>query len=435
MNLPQSFPAPIHPAPGVELVAVRDARFKRALLHLHFEVPLDAGCAARTLLAAVLSQGTARLPGRLALAQALQEAYGAELDLSGERSGECHQLVERLSWVGERFLPAGESILPGLLGIARELLETPRRGDGGGLFDPATFQREQAQHLRRIAALHDDRGAWAEQRFLETMCAGEPYARPYWGTAEEVRALTPQDLESARLALLREARVVAVLVGPADPEPVAAFLARWLGGRQEPSLPPPVAVRAPVARREVREELPCDQARFLAGWRCAMPQEPEAREALALAVSVLGGGVHSRLFRRVREERSQAYSIHAQLRARKGLMTIEAGLDAAHAPSVLAECDAQILDLQAQGPTPEELEHARRGMEDRLRSLGDRPSALAGYLARERSLGLARTPAERLRMLARVRPEEVAAAAARWLPDTVYLLAPPVASAAPVPVA
>lgn len=424
MGLLQTFPPPQALAPGVELVAAQDARYKRALLSLHFELPLDDGCAARGLLTQVLQQGSARHPGQLQLARALQEAFGAELDLSGERSGEAHEICLRLSWVGERFLPPGASILPGLLALAREVLEEPLRGADGAAFDAEILARERAQLLRRIRALKDDRGAWAEQRFLETMCPGEPYSRAYWGTEAEVGALDAAALETARLDLLARARLTAVAVGPMDPAPIARFLSDWFGRRSPPPpLPEPVQ-RVPGARRELREELPCDQARFFYGFRCPMPADPAEREALGLAVSVLGGGVHGRLFRIVREERSQAYSIYAHLHPRKGLMTVEAGLDGAQADSVRDEVDAQVRDLQGAGPSADELEQARRGVEDRLAALGDRPSALASYLARERALGLARAPAARVAALRAVTPEQVRAAARRWLPDTVYVLAP-----------
>lgn len=424
----QSFPEPRRVAPGVEFLGLRDERFKRVQLRVHWEMPLDAASPARTLLLQVLEQGSAEHPSRMELARSLQEAYGADLEFGAERSGECHQAVLRLSCVGQRFLPAGERALPGLLRLAREVLDRPRRGPDGKRFVADVLERERAQLLRRIAALRDDRSAWAEQRFLEAMCAGEPYARAPWGTEAEVAALTDEDLERARAGLLRDARVIAVMVGPDDPEEAAAFLAEWFRDR---AAPPPLrepAPRRPGARRHLREELVTDQARYHAGYRCAMPQDLAAREALAMAVSVLGGGVHGRLFRIVREQRSQAYSIHAQLRARKGLMTVEAGLDAKHAESVRAEVDAQVTDLQRHGAQAEELEHARRSTCDRLLGLADQPTALASYLARERALGLARAPAQRVALIERVTPADVAAAAQRWLPDLDYLLAPPVAA-------
>lgn len=426
----QTFPEPQRVAPGVECVGLRDDRFKRVLLRVAWEMPLDEESPARTLLLQVLEQGCAAHPSRLRIARALQEAWGAELEFSAERSGECHQAVLSASCVGERFLPAGEGALAGLLRLARAMLADPRRGADGAPFDGETLERERAQLLRRIRALSDDRAAWAEQRFLEAMCAGEPYARPPWGTEGEVAAMDAAALERARAGLLARGRVLAVAVGPLDPSALGDFLAAWFEGRDEP--PAPAAPRAvtPGAPRSVREELAGDQARFHAGYRCPMPAAAEEREALGLATSVLGGGVHGRLFRVVREQRSQAYAIHAQLRARKGLMTVEAGLDAADAGSVRDEVAAQVEDLQRQGPGAEELEHARRSLCDRLRSLSDRPSALAGYLLRERALGLARAPAERLALAERTTPEQVAAGARRWLPDLDYLLAPPLAAAA-----
>lgn len=425
MVLLQTFPEPRRVAPGVEWIGLRDDRFKRIIVRIHLEMPLDAASSARTLLLPVLEQGSAGHPRRLAIAQALQEAYGAGLDFSAERSGECHQAVVRLSCVGDRFLPQGERALPPLLALTRELLEQPRRGPGGVQYDREIVERERGQLLRRIRALRDDRSSWAEQRFLEVMCEGEAYARPSWGSEAEVEALSVEDLEAARQSLLQRARIVAVAIGPLEPAELADYLSAWFGARPEPPRWEEPAAKLPVKRRSIREEVSCDQARFHAGFRCPMPADPRAREALALAVSVLGGGVHGRLFRIVREQRSQAYSIHAQLRARKGLMTVEAGLDAAHAASVSEEVDKQIADLAERGPAPEELEHARRFLCDRLTSLGDSPSGLLAYLARERALGLARAPAERIAWLQSLTPADVAVAARRWIPDTNYLLAPP----------
>jgi len=425
VSLLQSFPEPRRVAPGVEFIGLRDERFKRSLLRVHWELPLDAASPARTLLLQVLEQGSAEHPRRLDLARSLQDAYGADLEFGAERSGECHQAVLRMSCVGERFLPVGERALPGLLQLAREILDRPRRGSDGAPFDGEILERERAQLLRRIAAMRDDRSAWAEQRFLETMCAGEPYARAPWGSEAEVAALRGEDLEEARLTLLSQSRITAVMVGPDDPEGTAAFLAEWFSGRSEPPKVREPIPRQPGAPRHLREELVCDQARFHAGFRCAMPTALDARESLALATSVLGGGVHGRLFRIVREERSQAYSIHSQLHARKGIMTVEAGLDAAHAASVREEVETQVADLQENGARDEELEHARRSLCDRLLGLADRPSGLASYLARERALGLSRSPAQRVALLERVSGADIAAAARRWVPDLDYLLAPP----------
>lgn len=431
-------------APGVRLLCVPEWRFKRALLDLHFDRPLDDRSPARTLLCQVLEQGTSRHGSRMALARALEELYGATVQLEGERLAEMHRLTLNLSWVGERFLPAAErralernggGIAAGVLDLGRELLEDPLRGDGAP-FPPETVERERAQLVRRIRSLRDDRQAYAEERFLAVMCAGEPFGRPPYGTEEEAAALTAEGLEAARLEVLGRAQVTAVAVGPLDSGQVEDALLEWLGpagphaaaAREEP--PPPV-LRQPARVREVREDLAVDQARFFFGLRFLPPETPEEMEAQTLASGLLGGGSHGRLFRVVREERSLAYGIHAYLRMRKGILTVEAGIDAGSYDAVRDEVLAQVAALAAGKFTGAELEMARANILNDLQSLADSAGSMAHYFARELHLGCLRSPAQRAAELRALEPGAVAAAAASWAPDTVYFLAAPESAAAP----
>lgn len=420
----QTFPPVRRVAPGVDLLCVCEPRFKRALLEIHVEVPLDGDSPARTLLVSVLEQGSAGHPSRLALARALQEAWGADLDLWADRNGEVHRLTTRVSWVGESLLPPGADVVSGLLPLAREVWEAPRRGEDGRPFRAEVVEREREHLVKRIRSLRDDRAAWAEQRFLAHMCADEPYGRPPWGDEAAMAAVTGDDLERVRLAALSGGRVLAVAVGPVEEEPIEEFLAEWFRDRAEPPPLPAVVQRRPGERREVREELPGEQARFHYGFRCPLPEDEAGREALLLGVSVLGGGVHSRLFRKVREERSLAYGISARLRSRKGLLTVAAGIQAEHADEVRDRVDAELADLRRAGPAQEELDHARRQLEQRLVALSESPGALAAYLVREEVLGLRRAPEDRRAALRSVTPAAVAAELERPIPDTVYLLAP-----------
>src|SRR6185503_8162204 len=59
-----------------------------------------------------------------------------------------------------------------------------------------------------------------------------------------------------------------------------------------------------------------------------------------------GGGPHSRLFREVREKRSLAYAVGAGADVHKGLVMVQAGLDAAGAEAAEAESLAQLAALQ-----------------------------------------------------------------------------------------
>jgi len=124
----------------------------------------------------------------------------------------------------------------------------------------------------------------------------------------------------------------------------------------------------------------------------------------------------------VREQKSLAYGIYAMQRARKGLVTVAAGIDASAYQEVRQEVDAQLRDLQENGPTAEEMEMSLVNRLDRLRGLSDSGYELATYYVREHSLGLHRSPAQRAEILKDLQPQEIADAAKALVPDMVYLL-------------
>lgn len=412
------------PAPEVEVLVHPEARFKRLHLELALDRPLDGRRAARTLLLEVLQQGSRDFPSQLALARRLQELWGAEMELEAGRIAECHRSTLHLSAVGERFLPPGEEVLPGLLDLVRSVLERPARGAGGSPFREEVVERERGLLLRRIRNLPDDRASWASERFLHHLCRDEPYGRPPWGTEEEVAALGAGDLEEARRDLLEHGSLLVVAAGPVQPERLQDLLEPPPGGAGAREAPPEPVLRRPEELREVQESLPVDQARFHFGFRFPPPADGPGWEALSLACSILGGGAHGRLFRIVREERSLAYGIYSVLHSRKGILAVEAGIDASRREEVRDEVLRQVRALAAGEFSAEELETARAHLLDGLRSLAEHPVSVARFWIRERQLGLQRTPAERARQLLETGPEAVAEAASRWLPDLVYLLGP-----------
>jgi predicted Zn-dependent peptidase len=418
----QTIPELRQPAPGVALLCLPEPRFKRAQLGLSLDLPLDSGRAARTLLTEVLQQGSALLPNRRDLSRALQEAYGAGCSMYTDRNGENHRMGVSLGWVGDRFLPPGTTVVPQLLDLVRNMLENPRRGADGSPFDLDVVDRERTLLMQRLAERKDDRPSYAEERFIRLMCEGEPYGLQSWDSEEAVAALTAEDLEAARKDLLARARITAVVVGPCDPDVISAWLADVFGDRKDIAVLPEVGRPVPGEVREVREQLEMDQAQFHYGFRYQEPADKRAYEALGFACSVLGGGSHGRLFRVVREEKSLAYGIYAMQRARKGLVTVAAGIDASAAEEVRAEVDKQLKDLQENGPTAEEMEMVLVNRLDRLRGLSDSGYELATYFVREHSLGLNRSPADRAALLQDLKPQEIAEAARALIPDMVYLL-------------
>jgi len=115
----------------------------------------------------------------------------------------------------------------------------------------------------------------------------------------------------------------------------------------------------------------------------ALPVSDPDRYATYLLNSILGGGMSSRLFQAVREERGLAYSIYSELNPFRdtGSLAVYAGCALANLREVLALTLAEFTRLKAEPVTAEELDRARNQTKGNmvlgLESSSSRMSSLA----------------------------------------------------------
>ena len=423
MVILKTSPSHASPCPGVDLYTLPDSRFKRAILEVHFDRALADGFSpARFLLGRVLEQGTQSHPSRMELTREEEGLWGGCVALDGDRLADAHRMTLSCSWVGAEFLPEGEVAESGILALGQELMSKPLPDSSGSPFQATSFQRERSQLALRIRTLKDDKAAWARERYLQCLCEGESYGTPPWESEEKVLSLTPEEVDTARLSLVKRAPVTAIAVGPIQADSIAPWLQSWLGGSERDSTPINEATPIPSELREVHEQMPMDQARFLMGFRFPELSSSEDLEALSLATSLLGGGTHSRLFRVVREEKSLCYGISAGTRLKKGILTVGAGIDAQAYEEVRDEVLRQVQVLVHGDYSNQELEDARAGLLHDLDTIGDSATGLSRYSAREVMLGMHRSPAERAEKIQSLDKDSVSNMASQWNASLVYLL-------------
>ncbi|MBO0731579.1 MAG: insulinase family protein, partial [Acidimicrobiaceae bacterium] len=107
-------------------------------------------------------------------------------------------------------------------------------------------------------------------------------------------------------------------------------------------------------------ERPTEQAHLVVGVP-APPRDHPDRHALMVIDHVLGGGMSSRLFQTIREERGLAYSVYSYrtLFETVGTFAVYAGTAPAQARQVLELIHEAVDDISAHGITAEELDSAR----------------------------------------------------------------------------
>ena len=149
---------------------------------------------------------------------------------------------------------------------------------------------------------HHNRELWGEH----------PHGYPILGTRDTVSALGVPELRALHERAYHPARVVVAAAGAVQHEQLLDVLdqAGWM------SLPAgditPFDVPVAIAKESVRKHIPrkdIAQTHVVLGGRSIAHRDPR-RYAFALLSMLLGGGMSSRLFQRVREELGLAYSVH-----------------------------------------------------------------------------------------------------------------------------
>ncbi len=299
---------------------------------------------------------------------------------------------------------------------------------GDVLFRPALAEEEHHRLLREgLAALddmRDDDATLAARYFDRYALAGHPYGRTGLGTRASLESLTRDD---AAAWVERNVHAASVLLGFAGDLPAAraeALAATTLAAAAGAgALPPPLAPVASGDRRTVLVDKPeRAQANVVIGHAAPPPSHPDAL-ALSVASTAFGGTFTSRLVSEVRVKRGWSYSVGCRVhRARAGhTFRIRVVPSADRAADTLA----LVLDLYASfadaGPSDEEVAFARSylagGYAFDVATASDR-------LERRLEAALWGLPADHhlthVRRLSAVTPDEVRAAARRWLrPDAV----------------
>jgi predicted Zn-dependent peptidase len=106
-----------------------------------------------------------------------------------------------------------------------------------------------------------------------------------------------------------------------------------------------------------------EQAHVLLGSPCPPIASPD-RYAASLMSAVLGDGMSSRLFQRIREERGLVYGIYSSVEAfaDTGIHEISASSSPEHVEEVVELVVEELRRLRAEGPTVEELQIAKEGL-------------------------------------------------------------------------
>ena len=291
------------------------------------------------------------------------------------------------------------------------------------------LKREKGVILQEISAVQDTPDDLVYDRFLQAAFPDQPLGRPILGTAKTVKGFTPEAIRAYLSRNYHAGNMVLAATGAVDHEALVALAKTHLAAL--PPAPATGAVRREAghyAGGEARVGSDEEQLHLVLGFP-GQPFTGGAHYPLQIFSSVLGGGLSSRLFQEVREERGLAYSVHAfhWSYADTGLFGAYAALGPEDGADILPVMIDVLLEA-AETADEREVERAKAQMKAGLLMSLEQPASRADHHARHQ-LAFGR-PLDVAETVAKI--EAVTVAEARAAGRALMSSAPTLAAVGPI---
>lgn len=245
------------------------------------------------------------------------------------------------------------------------------------LLEEEALATEREVILEELAMAEDDPQDVGYETFLADVLGPDtPIGRPVGGTAETVTALGIEQVRTHFREHYRPENLVVTAVGDLDHHELAAWITQGLrrGGwdlaegalpRRRPLRDAALAGGPALGAGEVAElaphrlDRPAEQNHIYLGGT-GISAVDEDRHALSVLMSVLGGGMSSRLFQNIREQRGLAYSVYSFSAGYRdaGLFGLYAACRPARTAQVVELLAAELATMGERGVDEDEMRRA-----------------------------------------------------------------------------
>jgi predicted Zn-dependent peptidase len=303
----------------------------------------EAGCS--HFLEHLLFKGSERFS-----AQHIAEAF----DAVGARSNAFTSKEYTCYWaqLRDEDLPMGMDLLA-------EMMRRPA-------FRPEEIESEANVVLEEINMNEDDPADVAHDQFARALWGSHALALPVLGTRESITGMSRETVLSYWSRRYRPPTTVLAIAGNVTHEQAVALaeehFGSWEGDGEGHELEEP-RIDATVQVRTKETE----QAHLVIGGG-ALTRADDRRFAFGLLNHVMGGGMSSRLFREIREERGLAYAVYSFRMpfADSGAYGIYVGTTPHQTGQVMDLIRAELEKIAVHGITADELHRAKGNMKGSL---------------------------------------------------------------------
>lgn len=407
---------------NVVLHTLKEDKFKTNLINFYFKRPLKKEeVTYNALLPMVLQRGTNTYETSKELSKRLEDLYGAQLSGDVAKKGENH-IIRFSMYIADGRYIEDENILEEGLKFLNDVITNPILNEDA--FIKKYVDQEIGNLKNRISSRINDKMKYSVDRCIEIMCEKEKYGIYEYGYTSDFKNIDSESLYKHYKKVITTSPLDIVAVGNIDHEHIKEMLLKILQINIEKTIPIENRVEEinPMEVKEIKEKMDINQGKLTIGYRTNTPYYDSLYPALMLYSSILGGGAHSKLFTKVREENSLCYYIFSRVEKYKSLLLISSGIEIQNYEMAKELIIKQVHDMEKGNITQQEIEQAKRSTINSIREFGDSSNSLAEYLYGQVFSNNIESIDELIKKIESVTKEEIAEVSQKIKLDTVYFL-------------
>jgi len=234
-------------------------------------------------------------------------------------------------------------------------------------FDPKDLERERQVVLEEIKSVDDNPDDLIHDLLAEAIFDGHPLSYPVLGTRRNCSRFTVEQLKEFWKEHYRTGNLIVAVAGRVDHGRVLDLAAKHLRdlGTSAPGILPSVPIESSAAVKVRKKRT--SQVHLCLGFP-GIPFSHPDRYALLVLNIILGGGMSSRLYQRIREREALAYSVYSYIDFNRdtGLVGIYLGVARDKVGRSLALAIEELAKLKRRSVTTDEIKRAQAQLKGSL---------------------------------------------------------------------
>lgn len=265
--------------------------------------------------------------------------------------------------------------LPRAIELVADLLTSPA-------FDPAELEKEHNVILEEIKMVEDTPDDIVFDIFCESFYPSHSLGRPILGTAGSLATFKREKVQAYYDDIYRPENFVVAAAGNLDHEILIGLSGEYFGDLKARGSQPADSAPETAAPIVLRHKAELEQSHLVMGAPCPSLLSEDRYVATLLSV-ILGGGMSSRLFQSIREDKGLVYTVFSSITPFRdcGYMNIYAATSTDQLGETIDATMQELLRIKTEPVSEEELQRNKEQLQAslmlNLESTSSRMSAIA----------------------------------------------------------